>query len=128
MLEDNKEHTQKLIRELDEQMIILTKKKEPLKEQLERKSEDEGVIRYLNTYYGKELLKKYGLDYYGQWKVACEDNNPELAGPHHNKPLGIVEGTLDKVIAWATKQPEFWAWGYGGPIELHTPEIIIKLF
>jgi len=69
---------------------------------------------YLDTYSGRELLKKHSLEEYGIWTVRGEDSNCDLGGPHYMPELGIFEGTLYHVIKTGVELPGFWQWGSGG--------------
>lgn len=74
--------------------------------------------KYLGTYGGRELLKKYKLNTKGTWVVRGEDPNCDLGGNHYQPILGYFEGTLGDVISYAVDLPGFWQWGYGGDFEL----------
>jgi hypothetical protein len=85
--------------------------------------------KYLNsTYSGANLLKEHSLHEEGLWQIFGEDPNCDFGGSHHSPELGIVEGKLEDVIAYAVNLPGFWNWGGGGhfkkiptPIKI-TPE------
>jgi len=68
------------------------------------------------SYSGRELLKKHSLDETGVWKILGEDPNCDLGGHHHQPELGIVEGRLGDIIAYAVELRSFWQWGAGGDI------------
>lgn len=74
--------------------------------------------RFLNTYSGKELVKKHSLDTHGTWKILGEDSNPDFGGHHYMPELAYVEGLLGDVIDYAVELPNFWSWGAGGEIVL----------
>jgi hypothetical protein len=61
------------------------------------------------------------LQTYGQFKVTGEDGNADLAGPHHEPVLGILEGPLWAVINEAVTLKGFYAWGRGGKIVPYKP-------
>jgi hypothetical protein len=65
---------------------------------------------------GRELLKKHTLNETGVWKILGEDPNCDWGGYHHQPELGIVEGRLGDVIAYAVELGSFWQWGGGGNI------------
>lgn len=73
--------------------------------------------KYLHSWAGKDLLKKYKLETEGMWRVTGEDPNPDFGGHHSNPFIANVEGKLDDVIKWAVVHPMFWSWGGGGRIE-----------
>ena len=68
------------------------------------------------SYSGRELLKKHNLDETGTWKILGEDPNCDFGGHHHQPDLGMVEGRLGDIIAYAVELPGFWQWGGGGNI------------
>lgn len=68
------------------------------------------------SYSGRELLKKYSLDETGLWEILGEDPNCDWGGHHHQPKLGMVEGRLGDIIAYAVELPSFWSWGGGGDI------------
>jgi hypothetical protein len=68
------------------------------------------------SYSGRELLKKHSLDETGVWKILGEDPNCDYGGHHHQPELGIVEGRLGDIIAYAVELGSFWQWGAGGNI------------
>jgi hypothetical protein len=72
---------------------------------------------FLNTYSGRELIKKYSLDEEGLWQIKGEDPNCDMGGSHHQPDLGIVEGKLSDVIEYAVTIQGFWTWGSGGNIK-----------
>ena len=72
---------------------------------------------YINSYSGKELLKKHPMTKHGVWRIYGEDPNCDLGGHHHEPLIATVSGTLQDVIAYAVYHPRFWQWGYGGRIE-----------
>lgn len=69
-----------------------------------------------STYSGKRLLEQHALDEQGLWHIHGEDPNCDFGGSHHQPDLGIVEGRLGDVIAYAVELPNFWNWGAGGSI------------
>jgi hypothetical protein len=83
---------------------------------------------YLVSHDGRELLKKHSLNEEGFWQIKGGDTNCDLGGSHHRPDLGVVEGALYDVIAYAIDLPRFWAWGGNGsiakisPIKKITPE------
>lgn len=68
------------------------------------------------SYSGRELLKKHSLDETGTWKILGEDPNCDFGGHHYQPDLGMVEGRLGDIIAYAVELPSFWQWGAGGDI------------
>ena len=72
--------------------------------------------QFLNTYSGKDLIKKYPLDLRAVWQVRGEDSNCDFGGSHFMPTLGYYEGTLDEVIDIAVNLPNFWQWGGGGDL------------
>ena len=72
--------------------------------------------RFMETYNGRELLKKHSVDEFGLWQIVGEDPNCDMGGAHHNPDLGIAEGTLSMVIDYAVALRGFWQWGSGGNI------------
>ena len=86
------------------------------------------VDKFLDSYNGRELLKKYNLEDYGLWTVRGEDPNCDLGGTHHMPLVGHYEGVLEDVIKEAVQEYNFWTWGGGGDIKPLAPaEKIIKL-
>ena len=73
---------------------------------------------YLNTYSGRELLKKYSLDADGLWQIFGEDPNCDMGGSHHSPSLGFASGKLADVIEYGVALPRFWQWGAGGDFKL----------
>jgi hypothetical protein len=71
-------------------------------------------LKYLDSYSGRELLKKYTLDQEGIWEIRGEDPNCDLAGSHHQPKLGIVQGKLQDIIMFGCTLSGFWQWGGGG--------------
>lgn len=76
--------------------------------------------KYLNTYYGQDLLKNHKLTEKGYWKVYGEDPNPDFGGHHHEPEIGVYSGVLSDVIREAVEHPQFWQWGAGGRIKKTT--------
>lgn len=74
------------------------------------------VQEYLNTYAGQQLIKKHSLTETGLWRIRGEDPNCDLGGHHYQPELGIVEGKLEDVIAYAITIKSFYSWGGGGDI------------
>ena len=72
--------------------------------------------KYLRTYRGKELLKKYNFELEGTWHVKGEDPNCDMRGSHHEPSLGYYNGILHQVIDITVELPGFWQWGAGGSI------------
>lgn len=81
------------------------------------------VERYMLTFAGRELLKKYKLSEEGTWRIRGEDPNCDWGGHHYQPELGIVEGTLKDVIEYAVTIPSFWTWGAGGHFEKMDPPV-----
>lgn len=113
----NKETNQKLIKEIDDQIMELQKKRERLSTEMNRVHEDDKVNDYLHRYSGQDLLKNHTLDEEGLWEVVGEDPNCDFGGSHHQPHIGFVEGKLENVIKWAVHQNGFWQWGAGGNIK-----------
>jgi hypothetical protein len=68
------------------------------------------------SFSGRQLLKKYSLDETGTWEIVGEDTNCDWGGHHHQPELGMVEGRLGDIIAYAVELAGFWTWGCGGDI------------
>jgi hypothetical protein len=68
------------------------------------------------SYSGRKLLKEHSLDETGLWEILGEDPNCDWGGHHHQPQLGIVEGRLGDIIAYAVELAGFWTWGGGGDI------------
>lgn len=66
-------------------------------------------------------LPNRDLKAYGQFRVTGEDGNADLAGPHHEPVLAILEGPLWAVINEAVTLKGFYAWGRGGKIVPYKP-------
>jgi hypothetical protein len=79
------------------------------------------------SYSGRELLKKHKLNEYGVWRIKGEDPNCDMGGYHHQPDLGLYEGRLDEVIAYAVELPGFWTWGGGGSITKTEVELPKKI-
>lgn len=56
----------------------------------------------------KSLLRKHNLSDIGVWAVRGEEAF---------RPIGHVEGTLEKAILWAVAQDNWSSWGHGGDLE-----------
>lgn len=82
--------------------------------------------KWLNSFSGKQLLKKHSLTEYGTWEVKGEDPNCDMGGYHHNPHLGYFEGTLFDVIKKAVELKGFYSWGSGGEISKLEPIKIQK--
>lgn len=74
------------------------------------------VQEYFKTSAGKELLKKHSLLEEGYWRIRGEDPNADFAGSHYQPELGIVQGKLEDVVAYAVALKGFYSWGAGGNI------------
>lgn len=74
--------------------------------------------QFLDTWSGRELLKRHSLDEEGVWEVLGEDPNCDFGGYHHSPRLGIYEGRLRDIIEKAVVMPSFWTWGAGGDVRL----------
>lgn len=85
------------------------------------------VQEYLNTHYGKELLKRHSLTDTGVWSVKGEDPNADFGGNHYEPDLGNYRGKLSNVLEVVTKLPRFWSWGGGGKISLAEPIDVIDV-
>lgn len=68
------------------------------------------------SYSGRKLLETHDLNETGVWRIFGEDPNCDLGGPHYEPDLGLFEGKLADVIAYAVELPNFWQWGGGGRI------------
>ena len=84
--------------------------------ELSQKSEARYESWVRNSYSGKKLLANHKLDEFGTWRIRGEDPNCDLGGVHHQPELGIVEGTLEDIIKYAVKLPNFYTWAGGGDI------------
>lgn len=82
------------------------------------KTEVSYVEKFLATYSGKELVKKYNMGQYGVWQVFGEDPNCDFGGSHSMPNLGTYEGALGDIIEMAVDLPRFWTWGAGGDIRM----------
>ena len=120
-------NNQKLIKELETQILELTKKKELLIKQQNMLHPNEKVNDFLERYEGKELLLKHKLDEQGTWEVKGEDPNCDLGGSHHQPLLGYFEGTLENVLIHAVTLPNFWTWGAGGSIKKVIAQLVTKV-
>ena len=116
-----------LIKEIDEQIKILTKRKEMQMREQSRLHHNDKVNNYLQGYNGKELLKEHKLDEEGIWEVRGEDPNCDFGGPHHNPFLGHFEGKLEDVIIHAVSLKGFWVWGGGGEIKKFNEPLVTKV-
>ena len=83
------------------------------------------IERYRSTYSYKELCKKHSMSEIGIWKIRGEDSNCDFGGSHYQPELGLVEGKLEDIIAYAVELPSFWQWGSGGDITKVSPPIKI---
>ena len=81
--------------------------------------------RYKNTYSYKALLQKHTLSETGLWKVRGEDANCDMGGHHYMPELGIFEGKLEDIVAYAVTLSGFWQWGAGGEISKIGPPVKI---
>ena len=73
--------------------------------------------KYLSSYDGSSLRKKYSLDEYGVWKVHGEDPNCDFGGYHYKPYLFTAKGKLRDVINKAVEHPSWYTWGRGGSID-----------
>ena len=73
--------------------------------------------KYLKTYSGIELLKKWNLDQVGVWHVRGEDPNCDMGGSHYQPSIGYFEGALGEILEFGIDLPGFWQWGAGGKFE-----------
>lgn len=87
----------------------------------------EKISDFLSRSAAKELLKNHKLNEVGYWKVLGEDPNCDMGGHHHQPQLGIFEGRLEDIIAYAVEMDGFWQWGSGGNIVLYQQPEIIKV-
>jgi hypothetical protein len=78
----------------------------------------ENYKKFLETYSGRELLKKHSLEEEGVWRIKGEDPNCDMGGYHHMPELGVVTGKLQDIIMYGANLPQFWQWGAGGSFEL----------
>lgn len=96
-------------------------------DELSRKSEAR-YEQWIRTSYGaKRLLENHKLSEFGTWKISGEDPNCDFGGAHYQPELGVVEGTLDDVIKYAVKLPNFYTWGSGGNITKVEIKKLVKL-
>lgn len=78
--------------------------------------------RYKHTYRYRALVKQHSLSEVGTWEVHGEDPNCDFGGHHYEPKLGIFEGKLEDIVAYAVTLPSFWQWGAGGSItKVSTP-------
>lgn len=87
-------------------------------------SHDTKRANFLNSYEGKELLKKHNMTEKGTWKIFGADTNCDLGGSHHMPDLGLYRGFLKDIINYAIEIPSFWSWGPGRIEKVHEPVII----
>lgn len=116
---------ERTIAQIDREILALQEEKSRIER--ENKAKETNYYRFLNTYSGKELLKKHTLGEVGTWRIFGEDSNCDLGGSHHEPDLGYVKGTLKKVIEYAVELPNFWQWGGGGRIEKTSPAVVTEL-
>jgi len=95
---------------------IIKANKEGRKVEWPGKIHTKEIERYLKTYFGRKLIKKYSLNEYGTWRIQGEDPNCDFAGHHHLPDIANVTGTLQEVLNFAVVQPSFYSWGSGGKI------------
>jgi hypothetical protein len=81
--------------------------------------------KYKTSYAYRTLLQKHKLTETGTWKVRGEDDNADFGGHHYMPELGMFEGKLEDIIAYAVTIPRFWTWGGGGDISKVGPPIKI---
>ena len=117
----------KEINELTDKLKELKDKKIKIEFEAGRLHHNDDVNNYLMGYGGKRLIEKYELTYYGIWEILGEDPNCDYAGSHHQPHIAYVEGTLEKALLYAVKQPKWLTWGGGGDIKPIPEKLIIKL-
>ena len=81
--------------------------------------------KYKGSYSYRALVQKHKLTETGTWKVRGEDENCDFGGSHYMPELGMFEGKLEDIVAYAVTIPRFWTWGSGGSIEKVGPPIKI---
>lgn len=84
---------------------------------MSNKTPNSKLEQFKTTYSYKELIKKHSLSEEGTWKVLGEDPNADFGGQHFEPDLGMFEGKLEDIIAYAVTLSSFWSWGAGGTIE-----------
>jgi hypothetical protein len=77
--------------------------------------------RFKTTWSYKDLLEKHSLQEVGVWLVLGEDSNADLGGHPYEPELGMFEGKLEDIVAYAVELPHFWQWGAGGSINKINP-------
>jgi hypothetical protein len=116
---------EKLIKEIDNQIAQLERRKKALQAEDDRLHTNERVDRYLKTYNGRRLLGLHKLTDEGTWQILGEDPNCDIHGTHVTPHLAFVEGTLENAIIYGVDLPNFWAWGGGG--EFKKVQKIVKV-
>jgi hypothetical protein len=91
------------------------------------KTNSEKVEQFCRSYSGKKLLSKHSMEEYGIWHVHGEDPNPDLVGHHYEPDLGLYEGRLANVVAYAVELPGWYQWGAGGSIKAYKNRKIQKI-
>lgn len=117
----------KKLNELNEQIKQLQEEKRILEYEAGRKHPNDHVDRFLRGYYGETLMKEHKLSDVGIWEILGEDPNCDFGGSHVQPHIGYVEGTLEKALLYAVKQPKWYSWGAGGTVKPITEKLIVKL-
>lgn len=117
----------KQINELNKQINQLQEEKRKIEYEAGRKHPNDDVDRFLRGYYGERLMKEHKLSDVGVWEILGEDPNCDYAGTHVQPHIGYVEGTLEKALLYAVKQPNWYSWGSGGSVKPITEKLIVKL-
>ena len=63
-------------------------------------AKEDPIERWKNSYSGRDLLAKHGLDDEGIWRAYGEDPNCDMGGHHHQPLLGTFQGRLRDVAAY----------------------------
>ena len=82
------------------------------------------ITKFINSFEGKQLLKKHTMLDRGIWKILGPDPNCDFAGPHIHPNLGLYRGELKDIISYAVSLPQFWSWGPGSIVKEEEPIII----
>jgi hypothetical protein len=117
----------KEISELNKQISNLEQKKAKIQYEVGRIHPNDDVDKYLRGYSGERLMKSHKLTDNGIWEILGEDPNCDFNGCHSQPHIAYVEGTLEKALLYAVKQPRWYSWGAGGDIKPISEKLIIKL-
>lgn len=117
----------KQIKELNEQIAQLQEQKRKVEYEAGRLHPNDHVDKFLRGYYGQNLIKEHKLSDVGKWEILGEDPNCDFGGSHIQPHIAYVEGTLEKALLYAVKQPNWYTWGAGGSVKAIKESLIIKL-